>query len=126
MSGENPSTWCVRFVWKYVRKKGKYGLDSLDAGQKKRLEKKLREYEGLTLHAFRNSDGVCLSEFNLKRCKKAPSEHQQMQVREELLAEVDELGPVLRFRVSDRMRVVGYRKKNRFFVIWVDARHEMG
>ena len=101
-------------------------MDSLDSRQKKRLEKKLLEYEGFTLHAFRHSDGVCLSEFNLKRCKRAPSEHQQMQVREELLTEIDELGPVSRFRVSGKMRVVGYRRDNRFFVIWVDANHEMG
>ena len=126
MSGENPADACIRFDWQYAREKGKYGLKSLDSRQRRVLERKLRDYERYTLDSFLKARGVRLHEFDLKTCRKAPSEHQQMQVREELLVRIPELGPVSRFRVSGKMRVVGYRDRNVFFVVWVDANHEMG
>ena len=40
--------------------------------------------------------------------------------------EISEPGPVSRFRVSGKMRVLGYMDEDRFFIVWVDANHEMG
>ena len=126
MSDENPLDACIRFDWRFARGKGKYGLESLDAKQKRTLERKLQEYERYPLASFLKAKGVHLQEFDLKTCRKAPSKHQQMQVREELLERIPELRSVSRFRVSGKMRILGYRDRNRFYVIWVDANHEMG
>ena len=126
MSDKEASPEYIRFMWQHARKKGKYGLDSLDHRQKKILEKKLREYEKHTLDSFRRIKGVHLQEFDLKTCRKAPSEHQQMQVKQAIFIDIHVSVPVLRFRVSNKMRVLGYRRKNKFYVIWVDANHEMG
>ena len=126
MSGKNAADACIRFDWRYARGKGKYGLDSLDSRQKRILERKLRDYGRYTLASFLKARGVRLREFDLRTCRKAPSERQQARVVEELLEQIPEPGPVLRFRVSGKMRVVGYRDRNIFYVVWVDANHEMG
>ena len=126
MSGGNYLTACVQFVWKYARGKGKYGLGSLDSRQMKILERKLRDYEKHDCTSFSYSNGVDLREVDIGKWKNAPSEHQQRQVKEEVSVDIPEPGPVLRFRVSGRMRVLGYMDRNKFFVVWVDARHEMG
>ena len=126
MSGGNLSAACVQFVWKYARGKGKYGLDSLDSRQRRRLEKKLLDYERHTCASFSNSNGVDLREVDIVKWKNAPSEHQQRQVREEVSVDIPDPGPVLRFRVSGRMRIVGYMEENIFYIVWVDAKHEMG
>ena len=126
MSGGNAADACIRFDWRFARRKGRYGLDSLDSRQRRILERKLRDYERYTLALFFKARGVRLQEFDLRTCRKAPSEHQQARVGEELLEKIPEPGPVLRFRVSGKMRVLGYQYENIFYVVWVDANHEMG
>ena len=126
MSDKEYADECVQFDWRYVRKKGRYGLESLDTGQRRILERKLGDYARYTLDSFRRAKGVHLHEFDLKTCRKAPSEHQQMQVEQEIFTEPCEQVPLLRFRVSSKMRVLGYMDRTTFFLIWVDANHEMG
>lgn len=120
------SSKLIRFRLRYVRRTGKYSMEKLDVRQKRILERKLRDYERHTVESFNNSKGASPSEIDFGKWKKAPSRHQQRQVREEVSVDIPDLGSVWRFRVSGKMRVFGYRNQNRFFVVWVDPNHEMG
>ena len=125
MEQNSPSGY-IQFRYRYIRKTGKYSLEKLDVRQKRILERKLRDYEKHTVKSFDDAKGVGLHEVDFGEWKKAPSEHQERRVRKEISVEVPELGPVKRFRVSGKMRVLGYQNENLFFVVWVDPNHEMG
>lgn len=116
----------VRFDFKHVRRTGRYSLAKLNPRQKRILERKLRDYKNHTMKSFENSKGVGLREVDLGKWKNAPSAHQQIQVRKEVSVDVPNVGPVWRFRVSGKMRVLGYMPKDVFFIVWVDPNHEMG
>ena len=116
----------IRFDLKHLRKTGKYSLEKLDTKQRLALERKLRDYEQHTERSFGRSKGAGLHAVNLEKWKNAPSEQQQRQVRKEVSVDVPNIGPVKRFRVSGKMRVLGYQDENVFFVVWVDPNHGMG
>ena len=120
------SSKCIRFLFRYIRKKGKYSLETLDARQRRILERKLRDYEKHSVQSFDNSKGANPREVDFGKWKKSPSEHQQKQVMKDISTDIPYPGPVWRFRVSGKMRVLGYRNQNFFFVVWVDPNHEMG
>ena len=115
----------MRFDCKHIRKTGKYSLEKLDVRQRRMLERKLRDYEKHSVRTFGRS-GANPREVNFSVWKNAPSVHQQRQVRKEISVDIPDPGPVWRFRVSGKMRVLGYRDENIFFVVWVDPNHEMG
>ena len=116
----------IRFDCRHLRQTGKYSLAKLDVRQRRVLEKKLRDYEKHSVGSFKLSKGVALHLVEISTWKNAPSEQQQRQVRKEVSVDIPIPGPVWRFRVSGKMRVLGYMPKNVFFVVWVDAKHEMG
>lgn len=120
------SPGCIRFKCEFIFKKGRYSLEILSSRQKQALEKKLRYYENFSVASLRSNSKVKLRDINLKEWRRAPSKYQQRQIREKLSEEIAGLGPECRFRVSGKMRVVGYLLGNIFFVIWVDPNHEMG
>lgn len=116
----------VRFNWRFAREKGKCGLEALAPAQKRRLEKKLREYEKYTLLSFVRVKGASLRIFDLKSARNAPPAAQRRQVLEEISREIPNPGPLRRFRASGKMRVLGYLPENIFYVVWVDPDHRMG
>ena len=116
----------MRFDCKHIRKTGKYSLEKLNVQQRRMLERKLRAYEHCTVGSFRRSNGANPNVVNFSAWKNAPSVQQQRQVRQEISVDIPYPGPVWRFRISGKMRVLGYWDENIFFVVWVDAKHEMG
>ena len=90
------------------------------------LERKLRDYERHTAQSFSISKGANPREVDFRAWKNAPSLHQQRQVRQDISIDIPDPGPVWRFRVSGKMRALGYWDENKFFVVWVDPNHEMG
>ena len=126
MESHEDSSDHIRFNCEHLRKKGKYSLETLDARQKRILERKLHDYEKHSLASFKISKGVDLHKVDFGQWKNAPTERQQRQVREEISGDVPEEEPARRFRVSGKMRALGFMHKGVFFVVWVDPNHEMG
>lgn len=116
----------IRFDFKHVRRTGKYGLGKLDVRQRRILERKLRDYEKHTAESFRRSKGANPHPVDFGAWKNAPSEQQQIRVRQEVSVDAPDLDSIWRFRVSGKMRALGYWDENKFFIVWVDPNHEMG
>lgn len=102
----------VRFRFRYMRRTGKWSTKKMKANELRAACSKLRETAHMTVAQFKSSGGVRLK--NIKKGLPPPPEELAEDVVGNLAQE---------FRLSKKMRVIGYLNGRDFYVIWIDPNH---
>lgn len=102
----------VRFRFRYLRRKGKWSTRKMKTPDLLAACSKLRVTARMSLIQFRSANGIRLK--NVRKGLPNPPEELADDVIGNLAQE---------FRLSKRMRVIGYLVDRDFYVIWIDPDH---
>ena len=105
------------FECNWLRLKGKFSQQKGTSKKIERLKNKLQEYMELTLEQFRQHPGAKLKIYTPQKNELHPPQRLSQDIKNT---------PIWRFRINNKIRVLGYMEDNVFLIIWVDWEHQTG
>ena len=106
----------VLFSKEYLIKRGEFSLRRTSQRQKETLCKKLKQFRELTLFDFLVNNSAQLRIYHPKK-KWTPPKNLSKDIIDEGIS---------RFRINDKIRVLGYRSEHVFYIVWIDWYHKTG